>query len=267
MRKLLQRIKGLGGDRGAFAVAAVRAPVERILDIGCAYGWGLDALTGKARELVGIDMDQAALQQAARNYPHIRFIHQTAAKLPFPDEMFDVVILSEVIEHVGDENKAMVMSEAHRVLKNGGLFIFTAPYAGAFAWADPQDFKRQFPFIYRTYMRLSGYVPHDAVELGHKHIGSAEIRQLFGGAFDILETHHCGIVGPWLAWILVASERLHLLPRRIHDAIGRFRSWESGVPCPRALAFCVRILARKQRAIISTGRAISDEADVVLAAS
>jgi 2-polyprenyl-3-methyl-5-hydroxy-6-metoxy-1,4-benzoquinol methylase len=52
---------------------------------------------------------------------------------PFTDDEFDVVILSEVIEHVGEENKRGVVDEAHCLLRGGGLFIFTAPYAGTFA--------------------------------------------------------------------------------------------------------------------------------------
>lgn len=246
MPEIMTRLKTLGGDRGEFICNAVIAPVEKILDIGCSYGWTLNSLTEKARELVGIDMNEAALKQAKANYPHIKFTHQSAATLPYNSNEFDVVILSDVIEHVGDENKCLVIDEAHRVLKEGGFFIFTAPYAGLFAWADPMDFKRRFPRIYRLYMRFSGYTPDTPVEVGHKHVSLAEITTLFDDRFDIEHIRYCGLFIPFLSWTLVVDSRLRLLPRQIHEGLNRFRGWESGVKYPKALAFNIRLFARKK---------------------
>ncbi|TWJ32603.1 class I SAM-dependent methyltransferase [Geobacter argillaceus] len=45
--------------------------------------------------------------------------------LTFPDNSFDVLINSDVLEHVGDLNKAL--SEIRRVLKPGGFHVFTIP--------------------------------------------------------------------------------------------------------------------------------------------
>src|SRR3977135_4219667 len=112
MFRKMRTLRYLGGDRGEFVVDFVNResiPVQRILDIGCAFGWVLGALTGKAYELVGIDMDEAALRQAETSFPHIHFVHQSASVLPFADKNFDIAILSEVIEHVGDENKQLVI--------------------------------------------------------------------------------------------------------------------------------------------------------------
>lgn len=243
---MLKHIKKIGGDRGGYILDAITADVGKILDIGCAFGWTLGALTGKAQELVGIDMDAAALEQAKKNYPNVKFIIQTATTLPFEDNMFDIVILSEVIEHVGDENKQCVIDEAYRVLKKGGLFIFTAPYDGLFAWADPMDFKRRFPRIYRLYMRLTRYTPETAIEVGHKHISLPEIRGLFGERFEIEQIRYCGLLMPMLTWILAIDVRLRLLPRRLHEGLNKFRGWESGVVYPKMLAFNVRLLARKK---------------------
>lgn len=238
-----------GGDRGDFVRAAVVEPVDRILDIGCGYGWTINGLTGMARELVGIDMDQVALDSAKSNYPHITFVHQNASTLPFESNEFDVAILSEVIEHVGDENKQLVIDEAHRVLKDGGLFIFTAPYAGMFAWADPMDFKRRFPGIYKTYMRLSNYTPKDSIEVGHKHVSMPEIQKLFEDRFDIEHVRYCGLFMPLFTWILAADVRLRWLPARTHEALNVFRGKESGKRYPKIFAFNVRLTARKKHRV------------------
>lgn len=245
---LLARVKSLGGDRGPYVAGAVPAGVGKVLDIGCSYGWMLEALRDKAGELNGVDMDLDALNQARKNYPQINFVHQTAASLPFESAQFDVVILSEVIEHVGDENKRLVIDEAHRVLKEGGQFIFTCPYAGMFAWTDPMDFKRRCRGLYRLYMRLARYTPHTSVEVGHKHLSFAEITGLFDNRFEIYEVRYCGFLMPFLTWILAVGTRTRLLPRRIEEMLNRFRGWESGVRVPRWFAFNIRLLARKKAA-------------------
>jgi len=242
----LFRLKTLGGDRGPYIRAVVPDSSGCILDIGCSFGWTLSTLIGKAESLVGIDMDTHALEQARVSYPHIQFIHQTATTLPFPDQSFDIVILSEVIEHVGDENKQQVIDEAYRVLKQSGLFIFTAPYAGLFAWADPMDFKRRCSGLYRLYMKVARYTPSTSLEIGHKHISLPEIERLFAGRFAVGEICYCGLLMPALTWILSIGPRLHLLPRRLEEALNRFRGWESGVRVPRPLAFNVRLTARKK---------------------
>lgn len=245
MSGLLQRVAQLGSDRGKYVVDAVKTPVERVLDIGCAYGWTIGDFSSKAKELYGVDIDEHALQMAREHYPHAKFFHQTGAKLPFDDDMFDVVILSEVIEHVGDENKQGVIDEAYRVLKRGGLFIVTAPYAGIFSWMDPLDFKRRFPQLYRLYMKKSGYNPSTPIEIGHKHVSMQEIRRLFARRFKILDVRYCGVLTPLLLWATAIGERLHLISAHNELRLNQFRAWESGVPVPRFLAFNLRLTARK----------------------
>jgi len=244
-------IKRLGSTRLEFLVDSVAKetrPIHNILDIGCSYGWGLNALTGKAPALVGIDMDKKALEQARKNYPHIEFVHQNAGVLPFESETFDVAILSEVIEHVGDENKQLVIDEACRTLKPGGLFIFSCPYAGIFAWLDPMDFKRRFTPVYRLYMRVSGYKPSTPIRIGHKHLSIKEIRTLFAGRFVIEKVSYCGMFSPFLSWILAFAERLRIMPRSLQESINKLRGWESGVPFGPVLSFNIRITARKTKA-------------------
>ena len=46
-------------------------------------------------------------------------------KIPFEDNTFDIVISEEVMEHIQDYNKAL--DEVYRVLKPGGIYIFTIP--------------------------------------------------------------------------------------------------------------------------------------------
>lgn len=57
-----------------------------------------------------------------RNDPHF----QDMQDLTFNDESFDIVVHSDVLEHVPDYRAAL--SECKRVLKSGGLLIYTAPF-------------------------------------------------------------------------------------------------------------------------------------------
>lgn len=250
MFSFLQRIKKFGGGRVSYVSEAIQKPVNKILDIGCSYGWALEKLTDKADQLWGIDTDLEALSLAEQSYPNVQFIHQTAANLPFDNGTFDVVILSEVIEHVGDENKQLVIDEAWRVLKENGLFIFTAPYEGLFAWADHLDFKRRFPSIYRAYMRISHYNPKTPIEIGHKHLSLDEMNQLFNDRFTIDEIQFCGLFMPFIHWILVLGSRLKLLPHSLENQLNRLQDWESGIQYPRFLAYNIRLKAYKNPVIL-----------------
>ena len=51
-----------------------------------------------------------------------------ALNLPFPDDSFDVVIISEVMEHIPDDKG--VLAEMVRVLKPGGRIAITVPRYG-----------------------------------------------------------------------------------------------------------------------------------------
>jgi ubiquinone/menaquinone biosynthesis C-methylase UbiE len=51
-----------------------------------------------------------------------------AQNIPFRDETFDIVVMSEVLEHLDNETLAKALQEVSRVLKKGGKLIATTPY-------------------------------------------------------------------------------------------------------------------------------------------
>jgi SAM-dependent methyltransferase len=59
--------------------------------------------------------------------------------LPFENDQFDLVVLTEVLEHI--ENPTTVIKEAHRILKRGGSVLITSPFMIGFH-ASPNDFQR-----------------------------------------------------------------------------------------------------------------------------
>lgn len=61
------------------------------------------------------------------------------AKLPFPEEAFDLVVSCDVLEHVANVGESL--DEIHRVLREGGLFIGFVPLEGG---CGPHGFFRLF---------------------------------------------------------------------------------------------------------------------------
>ena len=89
--------------------------------------------------------------------PHIQEkidIFAQATALPFKDETFDVVLCTEVMEHVPEPQ--MMLDEIYRVLKPGRTLIFTTPFLVPLH-EQPYDFFRYTPLALRYMLEKSGY--------------------------------------------------------------------------------------------------------------
>jgi SAM-dependent methyltransferase len=109
---------------------------DRILDLGC--GEGRHAITAymlRNVESVGVDLSLDDLNTTAGRFQEfaepgncaksLALSAADARRLPFPDECFDKVICSEVLEHIPDYRA--VLAEIARVLKTGGIFAVSVP--------------------------------------------------------------------------------------------------------------------------------------------
>jgi len=80
---------------GRLVAAAGVSPGHRVLDIAC--GTGIVARTaagvvGDGENVVGLDLNEAMLTVARRVRPDLGWRQGDAARLPFPDRSFDVVL-------------------------------------------------------------------------------------------------------------------------------------------------------------------------------
>ena len=105
-------------------LAMARTPTRRILDLGCGYGEVLGMLP-PGLELTGLEINDAALAEAARRNPTARFVQGDAAALPFAPDSFDLVICSEVMEHVDDPG--LLARALCRIVRPGGHLCLTVP--------------------------------------------------------------------------------------------------------------------------------------------
>jgi SAM-dependent methyltransferase len=123
-RGLLKKVK-------AFAAADFSA--KNILDLGC----GLQPYKSlfKSNSYMGIDIEDGGHDIQAKIVDKF-YDGQT---IPYPDNNFETVICTEVLEHV--QEPIRLLSEIKRVLKPGGEILLSMP----FVWYEheiPYDFNR-----------------------------------------------------------------------------------------------------------------------------
>jgi SAM-dependent methyltransferase len=133
-----------GGAVGQWLSTHVDLLRGRLLDNGCGNqpfrGW----YEPHVSEIVALD----ALPDNGAD------VVSFADRLPFGDEVFDTVLVTEVLEHVEDAERAI--SEMFRVLRPGGHALVTVPYLYPTHEA-PYDFRRFTHFGLADVLRRHGF--------------------------------------------------------------------------------------------------------------
>jgi ubiquinone/menaquinone biosynthesis C-methylase UbiE len=104
-------------------LAATKAG-DLVLEVGCGAGHVLGRFDNVRR--FGIDLSEGMLARLRRRLGNsVELARGSAMDLPFADHSFDVVLCTEVLEHVPDP--AVVVAELARVTKPGGRVIVSIP--------------------------------------------------------------------------------------------------------------------------------------------
>ncbi len=147
-----------------------------VLDSGCGRGELVLALSrlGLYRA-VGIDLSQDSVNLSSQtcsqqiNDGQVTIQKMSATELEFSDDTFDVIYMTDIVEHLSDLNLEKAISEAYRVLKPGGsLVVHTLPTV---------NFKLYGQYIAKFYFRLRGlewatFTTKEEVQFGHVNIQS-----------------------------------------------------------------------------------------------
>lgn len=112
-----------------------------ILEIGCSGGPLMQRLRQQGyADVTGIDVSAPAIELAqARGVPHVSVMD--GANLEFADARFDLVIASDVLEHIEEEGRAL--REWVWVLRPGGQLLVFVP-AHAYLWSEHDVVNHHF---------------------------------------------------------------------------------------------------------------------------
>lgn len=170
-------------------------PGTQIIDVGCGAGRHSFEAYRRGADVIAFDQDAAGLADVdtllqamgeageAPESAKAQVVVGDALALPYPDDSFDSVIASEILEHIPEDDAAI--TELIRVLKPGGTLAVTVP-----RWLPE-----------RICWLLSD--AYHANEGGHVRIYRAdELRaKLTGGGLTFTHSHHAhGLHSPfwWL---------------------------------------------------------------------
>jgi len=125
---------------------------DLLLDLGCGYGRHAYEAFRRGARVVACDMSTPELQQVRALFEAMVLegeappngmadcVTGDATKLPYPDNTFDHIIASEVMEHIPDDVGAL--DELFRVLKPGGTLAVTIPafFPEKICWAISDEY-------------------------------------------------------------------------------------------------------------------------------
>ncbi len=94
------------------------------LEIGCGNGRITRQLSARFGKYIALDLNAQLIKLARNANPKVEFIVSSGEKLPFDEELFDVILFPLSLHH---QNAAHALREAYRVLKRTGKAIITEP--------------------------------------------------------------------------------------------------------------------------------------------
>ena len=97
---------------------------EKVLDLGCGYGFFTDYFRSIGADVIGIDGSEKMIEIARGKYPLTEFsVMDITMPFTFEKNRFDIVFSNQVLMDI--ENIDFVFSECNRILKTGGILYYS----------------------------------------------------------------------------------------------------------------------------------------------
>jgi len=121
-------------------------PGMRVLDLGCGRGEIVLHAARRGAKVVGIDYSPACLKLTRRTLElasekeqdQVALVRGDATSLPFGDQVFDRVLMLDIVEHLRDWQVSRALGEAYRVLSpTGYVVLHTLPNRWALDYGYP----------------------------------------------------------------------------------------------------------------------------------
>ncbi len=159
--------------------------VNRSLDVGSGEGFVSKVLLdqGQIGSTIAIDIDAVSLKQGQALHPLLHFGQGNAYKLPFADQTFDLVICTEVLEHM--EEPELLLQELKRVTRS--YCLLSVPHEPFFCAAN---------FLRGKHIKQWGNDPEHI-----NHWGQSSFIKMVGCHFNLVKTQTT------FPWIMVLTSR------------------------------------------------------------
>jgi SAM-dependent methyltransferase len=132
-------------------------PGSRVLDVGagtCRYRSLFSHCHYKAQDFAQHKpVTTGPMREIDFAYGQLDFISD-AARIPVPDQSFDAVLCTEVLEHVAEP--ILVINEIARVLQPGGRVLLTAPLCSGIHQAPDHYYGGYTPYWYVKFLQEAG---------------------------------------------------------------------------------------------------------------
>ncbi|MEV0982101.1 methyltransferase domain-containing protein [Streptomyces sp. NPDC049915] len=146
--------------------AELVAPDGEVADLGCGPGWATAHLASLGLRVFGLDLSEAMLTVARREYPGLRFVQGSMRKLALPDGALAGAVSWYSSIHTPVDELPHLVTEFHRVLAPGAplLLAFQAgdePRRLSEPWGHPVtlDFLRRDPEDMTALLTSTGFEP------------------------------------------------------------------------------------------------------------
>jgi 2-polyprenyl-3-methyl-5-hydroxy-6-metoxy-1,4-benzoquinol methylase len=176
------------------------------LEVGFGSGIYLPVLAELYDEVVGIDLQAGFVRHVrefTRSTPNIRVIEADINRVELPAESFDLILCTEVVEHLSDSRPAI--AEMYRMLRPEGVLLLSTPQP----WS-PLELSAKIAFLPGIVSLVRLIYREPILETGHINLMSQKklTRQVEAAGFTIRERFTSGVYLP------VAAESLGRLALR-----------------------------------------------------
>ena len=121
---------------------------EKILDLGSGSGRFIEFLgRDDIYALDGNEISVGKLKNLTRNATHA-----VLPNIPFPDNYFNGVHASHILEHLCPEDFYSTLKEMNRVLKGGGILVVSSPMLWDGFYDDLSHIKPYHPQVFEQYL-------------------------------------------------------------------------------------------------------------------
>ena len=189
-------------DEVSKVVKFIRRGSGKVLDVGCGTGDRLDVFRNKGFETYGVETSDSAIY--AKEHLKLNVMKGDLFSAHFPDQLFDIVTLFNVLEHTHDPKR--VCKEIWRILKDDGFLVLQVPNKNSLQY---KLFKRRWAAF---------DVPRDLYYFGVETLSSL----LEKAGFAVMRIDH--FMNWWHPPTLVISLFPNLDPQKAWGEEGRGRN-------------------------------------------